>query len=622
MGNHNLLKTLSFPKDLKKLNPTQQKNLCWEIRQTLIRQVSENGGHLASNLGVVELTIALHTVFDIPKDQLVFDVGHQCYTHKLLSGRLESFSGLRKEGGISGFPRPQESQADAFIAGHASNAISAACGLAKAKTLTGDTHHVIALVGDGALTGGMAYEGMNNAGRSHDRIIVILNDNEMSISKNVGAVARYLAEKRTSQGYIHLKDKVERTVRKIPVVGENVRDLLSESKAMFRQAIYHSNFFEDFGFDYLGPVDGHDLQMLIQVLKRAKALNGPVVVHVNTVKGKGYTYAEKDPSLFHGIGKFDRDSGQVASKGSETFSSHFGKHLTELARQDRSICAITAAMSDGTGLTTFAEEFRPQNRFFDVGIAEEHGVTFASGLAAGGLKPVFAVYSTFLQRAYDQLIHDVAIEKQKILLAVDRAGIVGEDGETHQGLFDVAYLSSIPGVTIYSPSCYAELDWALEQGLYHSDGPVAVRYPRGKQIDFTGVPLLEPALYQWFKQDGETLFITYGREFGPVWKAAQTLRAQGKPVDVLKLHQIAPIPEEAVSLAKKYPTILFVEEGVQTGGAGEHFLAALAKERYRGRMWIHGIEDPFLPQMTVEAAFKKCGLDAQSLVNLVNERDF
>ena len=487
MANFNLLHTLKFPQDLRKLNEEQQKNLCWEIRQRLIRTLSSTGGHLASNLGAVELTVALHTVFDLPQDQIVWDVGHQSYTHKLLTGRLKNFSKIRQEGGISGFPRPSESEYDAFIGGHASTSVSAAYGLAKAKTLTGDRHHVIAVVGDGAFTGGMVYEALNNAGRSGDRLIVVLNDNHMSISESVGSLARYLAEKRTTQGYAQLKDTVEQALLKIPLVGNTARDMIYNSKALLRQTIYHSNMFEDFGFDYLGPVDGHDIPLLVQTFRRAKALEKPVLVHINTIKGKGYPYAEKNPSTFHGVGKFDYESGEL-KPSSENFSSVFGQELVRLAQEDDRICAITAAMQGGTGLDGFAKQFEPKNRFFDVGIAEEHAVTFACGLAAGGMLPVFAVYSTFLQRGFDQLIHDAAIEQQHVLLAVDRAGLVGDDGETHQGMFDAAFLSQIPGTTVYSPATFADLRYAMQKALYETDGLVAGRYPRG------GEPTLSPQL--------------------------------------------------------------------------------------------------------------------------------
>ncbi|WP_369750563.1 1-deoxy-D-xylulose-5-phosphate synthase [Anaerotruncus sp. G3(2012)] len=612
LANFNLLHTLKFPQDLRKLNEEQQKNLCWEIRQRLIRTLSSTGGHLASNLGAVELTVALHTVFDLPQDQIVWDVGHQSYTHKLLTGRLKNFSKIRQEGGISGFPRPSESEYDAFIGGHASTSVSAAYGLAKAKTLTGDRHHVIAVVGDGAFTGGMVYEALNNAGRSGDRLIVVLNDNHMSISESVGSLARYLAEKRTTQGYAQLKDTVEQALLKIPLVGNTARDMIYNSKALLRQTIYHSNMFEDFGFDYLGPVDGHDIPLLVQTFRRAKALEKPVLVHINTIKGKGYPYAEKNPSTFHGVGKFDYESGEL-KPSSENFSSVFGQELVRLAQEDDRICAITAAMQGGTGLDGFAKQFEPKNRFFDVGIAEEHAVTFACGLAAGGMLPVFAVYSTFLQRGFDQLIHDAAIEQQHVLLAVDRAGLVGDDGETHQGMFDAAFLSQIPGTTVYSPATFADLRYAMQKALYETDGLVAVRYPRGGEPTFSPKLPEEPAEWLHLKYGGETLVISYGREFGEVYRAAQSLAERGKPVDLLKLHQIAPLPEACIALAKRYRTILFVEEGIRSGGIGEHFLSRLSDAGYIGRMTIQAVENPFLPQMSVASALHRCGLDSDTL---------
>ncbi len=612
MANFNLLHTLKFPQDLRKLNEEQQKNLCWEIRQRLIRTLSSTGGHLASNLGAVELTVALHTVFDLPQDQIVWDVGHQSYTHKLLTGRLKNFSKIRQEGGISGFPRPSESEYDAFIGGHASTSVSAAYGLAKAKTLTGDRHHVIAVVGDGAFTGGMVYEALNNAGRSGDRLIVVLNDNHMSISESVGSLARYLAEKRTTQGYAQLKDTVEQALLKIPLVGNTARDMIYNSKALLRQTIYHSNMFEDFGFDYLGPVDGHDIPLLVQTFRRAKALEKPVLVHINTIKGKGYPYAEKNPSTFHGVGKFDYESGEL-KPSSENFSSVFGQELVRLAQEDDRICAITAAMQGGTGLDGFAKQFEPKNRFFDVGIAEEHAVTFACGLAAGGMLPVFAVYSTFLQRGFDQLIHDAAIEQQHVLLAVDRAGLVGDDGETHQGMFDAAFLSQIPGTTVYSPATFADLRYAMQKALYETDGLVAVRYPRGGEPTFSPKLPEEPAEWLHLKYGGETLVISYGREFGEVYRAAQSLAERGKPVDLLKLHRIAPLPEACIALAKRYRTILFVEEGIRSGGIGEHFLSRLSDAGYIGRMTIQAVENPFLPQMSAASALHRCGLDSDTL---------
>lgn len=612
------MERLKLPQDLKKMDSKELSILCGEIRQQIIRTVSKNGGHLASNLGAVELTVALHRVFQIPQDAIVWDVGHQCYTHKILTGRFSRFHTLRKTGGISGFPRHDESNCDAFLAGHASTSLSAACGLAKAKTLTGDPHTVIAVVGDGALTGGMIYEALNNAGRSGSRLIMVLNDNNMSISKSVGALARYLAMKRTSAGYLQLKDRVEDTLLKIPFVGQGIRDTIVSSKSTLRQVLYHSNLFEDFGFDYLGPVDGHNLSGLIQVLTRAKELEKPVVVHINTIKGKGYLPAEKNPARYHGVSAFDYKQG-IQTKEEKTFSSVFGQTLADLARKDEKICAITAAMETGTGLAPFAKEFGRQDRFFDVGIAEEHAVTFACGLAAGGMRPVVAVYSTFLQRAYDQLLHDGAIEPQHVVLAVDRAGFIGSDGATHQGLFDAAFLSQIPGIVIYSPATYNQLVYSLNQAMYQTEGLAAVRYPRGQE---DSLPVALSGDWTHCSKDSSVLLVTYGRQSFETIRAMDLLEQAEKPVDLLVLNKISPIPQECIQLARKYPKILFVEEGILQGGIGEHFLCMLSEISYYGKMQIQAVKQPFLPQMTLAEAQEFCGLDAASIVKRVTELFF
>lgn len=438
-----ILDHIASPQDLKQLTVPQMEDLAEEIRHRLIETISQNGGHLASNLGTVELTLALHHVFSCPEDQIIWDVGHQSYTHKLLTGRQAQFSTIRKPNGISGYPRHQESMYDAFVAGHSSTSISAAEGIARAQALLGKDGWVIAVVGDGAFTGGMIYEALNNV-RPGDRLMIVLNDNGMSISKNVGALAGYIAQIRTKPGYFRAKDRIGAMLEHIPLVGLPVKNLMIQLKTGLRQQLYHSNLFEYFGLNYLGPVDGHNLRQLIDVFSRARETEGPVFVHVRTVKGKGYPFAEQSPQSFHGVSGFDIATGnpEVAQYGS--FSTVFGEELTRLARTDPSICAITAAMESGTGLQYFSREFKSKGRFFDVGIAEPHAVTFAAGLAAAGMRPVFAVYSTFLQRAVDQIIHDCAIERQHVVLAIDRAGIVGDDGETHQGLFDVPLLTPVP----------------------------------------------------------------------------------------------------------------------------------------------------------------------------------
>ncbi|HNX64668.1 MAG TPA: 1-deoxy-D-xylulose-5-phosphate synthase, partial [Oscillospiraceae bacterium] len=426
---------MKLPSDLKKLNYRQCRLLCDEIREILIDTVTKTGGHLASNLGSVELTMAIHRVFDCPDDKIVWDVGHQAYTHKLLTGRFENFSSLRQEGGISGFPKPSESEYDAFISGHSSTSISAVCGIAKALRLQKKDNCAVAVIGDGAFTGGMAYEGLNNAGKSGDNIIIILNHNDMSISKNVGALAKYLTSIRSKPEYLNTKNIIERALNNTPLLGAPLKKIIKTSKSALKGVLYHSTMFEDFGFVYLGPVDGHNLEELEKTLTVAKNLKKPVFVHVNTVKGKGFSPAEKNPGAFHGLSKFELQTGNPEVISEDSFSAAFGKELSRLAYSDKRICAVTAAMKYGTGLQYFHNEHK--SRFFDVGIAEQHAITFSAGLAKTGMLPVAAIYSSFLQRGYDQIIHDCSIDKTHIVIGIDRAGIVGEDGETHQGLFDV-----------------------------------------------------------------------------------------------------------------------------------------------------------------------------------------
>lgn len=448
-----VLDRVNSPKDLKKLNENELEELCSDIRKMLINTVSKTGGHLASNLGVVELTVAMHKVFNSPQDQIVFDVGHQCYTHKILTGRKDKFGTLRCEGGISGFTRPVESEHDIFSSGHSSTSISAAVGLARAKQIKGEKGKVIAVIGDGALTGGLAYEALNNSGNDNSNLIVVLNDNNMSISKNVGSMAKNLTTIRTSKKYVTFKSKFQHQLARIPKVGTEINRFFTYVNTKIRKMIYKATFFEDLGFRYYGPIDGHDIDALVDVFNAAKAHNHSVLIHVNTVKGKGYYPAEKNPTQFHGVGKFDINTGEPMSSG-KNYSACFGETMCNFARNDARICCVTAAMAEGTGLCKFAQEF--PKRFFDVGIAEQHAVTFSSGLAKNGLVPVFAVYSTFLQRSYDQLIHDVAMQNLKVIFAIDRAGFVGADGESHQGVFDTSFLNSVVGLTVFAPSNFSE----------------------------------------------------------------------------------------------------------------------------------------------------------------------
>lgn len=615
-----LLEQFNSPKDLKKLSIKNLNILCKEIRKLIIKTTSENGGHLASNLGVVELTVALHKVFDTPVDEIVWDVGHQCYTHKILTGRYKSFGTLRKEGGISGFPKNSESVHDAFVSGHSGNSISAALGIACAKNIKGEVGHAVAVIGDGSFSNGLAYEGFNNAGKSGQKIIVVLNDNEMSISPNVGAISSYLSAIRNKPEYFQIKDATKQFLDGVPVLGKPVKEIITETKKTLKNSVYGSNFFEDFGYEYLGPVDGHDLESLNAVLTRAKHINKPVFVHVKTTKGKGYPPAEKNPCAFHGVGEFNIKDGKLKSKKSLSYSDVFGEKITELATEDNTICAITAAMMDGTGLEHFKETFEPQGRFFDVGIAESHAVTFASGLAKEGLKPVFAVYSTFLQRGFDQVYQDASLEHRKLLLAVDRAGVVGNDGETHQGLFDVALLSPIPGIKIFSPASYTELDAALEHAIKNEPGVVSVRYPRGTQPEELAKVFDSSLNFLPFTDDqSDTLLIGYGRHFAELIKAkAELLEKHGRNVHLLKLTQIAPIDIKACELALKYKKVYFYEEAILQGSAAQTFGGMLASKSYKGYYKAVGVENKFIDQLSYNTVIKQLDMDSGSIVKTIN----
>lgn len=611
MNKPRLLDQIYSPRDLDKLSAAEIRQLAQEIREFLVESVSKTGGHLASNLGTVELTLAIHRVFHSPWDKILWDVGHQSYTHKILTGRKDRFDTLRKEGGLSGFPRSTESVHDAFIGGHSSNSISAGYGIAKAMELKNDPHHVVSIIGDGSFTGGMAYEALNNAGRSKVNFVVVLNHNEMSISKNVGSFAKYLSSIRTKQSYHDLKKNVEHTLHRIPVGGEAMIRTLVRSKSLLKKWIYNTTFFEELGFEYLGPIDGHNYEELVSVLETAKNMHCPVVVNVDTTKGKGYPFAEQNPGAYHGVGTFNAATGILDQPVQENFSTVFGKQLARLGRQDSRICAVTAAMKYGTGLQYFSSEHR--SRFFDVGIAEQHAVTFSAGLASQGLLPVFAVYSSFLQRGYDQIIHDCAIEEQHVVLAVDRAGIVGDDGETHQGIFDTAYLSSIPNVTLYAPESYSELELLLHQALYHTKGVAAVRYPRG--TEWATHDLICHSYQDYLHRDagGEVLAVVYGRITQQVMEAAARLNKQGKRVSVLKLLKLSPLPLEAVKAALGYRQVYFFEEGIKQGGIGEHFLVSLYEQGFEGRCSITAIDGQFVPASSIPSALERYGLSAQRM---------
>ena len=614
--NNSLLKNIKSPDDIKSLSFEQLDELSEEIRETLISTVAQNGGHLASNLGVVELTIAMHRCFNSPDDKLVFDVGHQVYTHKLLTGRYDKFSTIRTENGLSGFPRPKESEHDPFCSGHSSTSISSAYGISVAELIKGTDNFAVAVIGDGAFTGGLAYEAINNAGRNKEaKLIIILNDNEMSISQNVGSVSKYLTNIRTTKGYFRLKAGVERALNRIPFIGETLSAKFYKLKTKLKDTFYNSNMFEDLGFRYMGPVDGHNIKKLCEVMEECKHIGSPVLLHVHTKKGKGYELAEKNPSVFHGISKFDTDTGETVSKGAN-FSDEFGKCLCELAEKDGRICAITAAMSLGTGLSEFCNNF--SDRFFDVGIAEEHAVVFASGLAKGEMIPFFVVYSTFLQRCYDQLIHDAALQKRKMIIAVDRAGFVGEDGETHQGIFDVAFMNTISNFTIYSPSTYEEMRHAMYHAVYKDSNVVAIRYPRGAECE---LPDDFKPTYDVFDiygdENANVTMVTYGRIFGNACKARNELKKQGKNIRVVKLNRIKPLDASVIEILKNDKHIFFFEEGLQNGGVGEKLALRLLEAGYKGKYKLTAVDYCFVEHGSVESTIKKNHLDAQSMVDIV-----
>ena len=617
-GNRVSLSELELPKDLKELSLQQCKYLCSDIRNLLISTVSKTGGHLASNLGVVELTMAIHRNFNSPEDKIVWDVGHQAYVHKILTGRADKLSSLRQENGISGFPKPEESVHDSFIAGHSSTSVSVACGIAEAMKLQGRDNYTIAVIGDGAMTGGMLYEAMNNCCCKQDsNLIVILNDNNMSISKSVGALGQYLTTLRNTEKYLDTKRWVEKNLNQIPVLGTKMAKGMKVAKDSIKSTILERTMFEDMGFIYLGPINGHSLTELEQVMHMAKSYHKPVFIHVKTTKGKGYLPAEKNPGEYHGISKFDIETGNPEVAASDSYSTVFGKELVSLGEQDDRICAITAAMKYGTGLQYFCKRF--PERFYDVGIAEQHAVTFAGGLASMGQIPVFAVYSTFLQRAYDQLVHDVAIGKLHVVLGVDRAGIVGEDGETHQGLFDVAMLTSIPNTVIYSPSCYEELKLCMKKAIYANKGLVAVRYPRGAEnVSFNRNYISTDHIFMQ-KEKSDTLIITYGRLYNEAFKAQGMLEDKGFSCDILKLTKIFPVAHDIIHEIKKYNCIVFFEEAERQGGISAQFGDWLMEENFRGN-YSRVTADGFIKQASVKSALGKLGLTSEKMVDYILSR--
>ncbi len=604
---YKILNNIYSPDDIKKLDNKEISILCEEIRNEIISVVSKNGGHLASSLGSVELTVALHRIFSSPNDAIIFDVGHQSYAHKLLTGRRESFHTLRMENGISGFMRPDESEHDPFVTGHSSNSISAAYGIYCAKALNDDVGTAIAVIGDGAMTGGMAYEALNNAGGRKGNFIVVLNDNKMSISKNVGALPRAFTKMRNRKGYHKMKFAVSATLLKIPVFGKPIHNFVFSIKEAFKSIVYRNNIFTSLGFNYLGPVNGHDVEAMERLFTIAKSYNRPTLVHVVTTKGKGYAYAENKPKDYHGVSSFDINKGKNTSTGN-TYSDIAGNALCELAAENKKICAITAAMTEGTGLKNFASKYK--SRFYDVGIAEQHAVTFAAGLASGGMIPFFAVYSTFLQRSYDQVLHDAAIANVPIKLLVDRAGIVGDDGESHQGIFDVAYLSTIPNVNIYSPCYYNELKNTIASVSSKNEISV-VRYPRGTENNNYSGEISGD--YTVLSKNSDKAIVTYGRIFANAFDAQNSLGN----VDVIKLNKIYPISNELLHILLNYKEIYFFEEGVLSGGIAEHIGARLLEDNFSGKYHIQAINNEFVGASSIASALKKYKLDCESMIEIV-----
>lgn len=617
MAENKFLDKINSPADVKKLSVPQLEQLAKEIRQLLISVISHTGGHLAPNLGVVELTLALHKVFNTPEDKIIFDVGHQAYIHKIITGRREQFPTLRQYGGLSGFPKRSESEHDAFGTGHSSTSISAALGMACARDLQGEDYNVVAVIGDGSMTGGMAFEALNNAGMLHKNMIVVLNDNEMSISKNVGAMSEYLYQLRTGETYNKIKNDIEGWLKNMEF-GSDVLKAIRRLKGSVKYLMVPTSIFEELGFTYLGPVDGHDLDGLLDVLQAAKKIDGPVMVHVLTKKGKGYKPAEESPNKFHGTGPFDIATGKKITNPNApvSYTEVFGKTLTKLADIDDKIVGITAAMPDGTGLNIFAEAHK--DHFFDVGIAEQHAVTAAAGMAAAGMKPVAAIYSTFMQRAYDSIMHDICMQKLHVTLCLDRAGLVGDDGYTHHGVFDYAYLRSIPNMTIMAPKDENELQHMLKTAL-DFDGPLSVRYPRGSGV---GVALdtqwqdLPIGKAEVLRTGKDVCFWAIGSMVQTALDAAELLEAQGISAGVVNMRFAKPLDVELLrEHAQSYGKIITLEEGVLAGGVGSAILEELNENKLLEQCEVRsfGIPDEFVMHGDKKLLFRDLGLDTPTI---------
>lgn len=612
-----LLRQINEPNDIKKLNKKEYRKLAKEIRHFLVRSVSKTGGHLASNLGAVELTMALHLAMDFPEDKLIFDVGHQAYTHKLLTGRRKEFSTLRAYEGLSGFPKRKESDCDAFDTGHSSTSISAAAGFAAARDLAGEEYRVAAVIGDGALSGGMAYEALNHIGGSRTNMLIVLNDNQMSISENIGGMAAYLGKVRTNIRYVEFKDDLEQTLSKTKF-GTKLVHGLKRSKDSIKHFIVPGMFFEDMGITYVGPIDGHNIDLMVRAFKTAFAANKPVLVHVVTEKGKGYEFAKANPSAFHGVEPFDVKTGKGLSVSKrKSYTSVFSEAICELAKEDEKIAAITAAMPQGTGLDRF-ETLYPE-RFFDVGIAEEHAVTFAAGLAAGGMKPVVAVYSTFLQRAYDQIVHDVCVGELPVVFAIDRAGIVGNDGETHQGILDLSYLSHVPGMTVMAPSDATELRDMLRFAVSLRK-PVALRYPRGSVYE-RKTESRTPIAYgkaEWIYRENEIVLLAVGSMVETAIKVRELLREGAYRVSVVNMRFVSPVDTDVLEdAAEGHRVIVTLEENVASGGLGEKVAAYYAERGRKVQLKTIALPNHYIEHGDAAVLRDKYGLTAEKIAEEV-----
>ncbi|MCB2308032.1 1-deoxy-D-xylulose-5-phosphate synthase [Clostridium estertheticum] len=604
--------------DIKKMTIQELNDFAKEIRHFLIEKVSKTGGHLASNLGVVELTLSLYNVFDLDKDKLIWDVGHQSYVHKILTGRKDKFDLLRNYGGLSGFPKREESKYDIFEAGHSSTSISAGVGIARARDLQKGDYNVISVIGDGALTGGMSFEALNDIGFRKTKMIIVLNDNQMSISKNVGGMSRYLSQFRIDPTYNRIKKEINSTLRKIPSVGDGMINSIQKIKNGIKQVVVPGMLFENMGITYLGPIDGHDIKEVSKVLKLPKKTDGPVIIHLITKKGKGYKFAEEQPNKFHGVGPFNPSNGELCSSHKESYSEAFGDQIVTLAKENKNIVAITAAMPEGTGLESFSKKFN--NRFFDVGIAEQHAVTMAAGMASQGLKPIFAVYSTFLQRAYDQILHDVCIQNLPVIFAIDRAGIVGQDGETHQGIFDLSYLSHIPNMTIMAPKCIGELKTMLTFAV-KQDYPIAIRYPRGgdnPNVKMSPINDFKRGKWETLLGGGKIAFIATGKMVQNAILVREKLLNMGIESTVVNACFIKPIDKKLLlDLVDKKYSLVTIEDNIVHGGLGSLVLEYVNSLNKNAKVINLGFNDEFIPHGSVDILYKLYKLDVDGIFDSI-----